>query len=133
MVRRNFRRFVAQGAVALRGTLVARSAGGGRAKEVERLSRTVIMSTAGDDPPPPEEAPLEGRRASGGVAGQAGDKCGEEALGKDGEHDVEVDVQVDLLEQASAQNARTTRESLVDGHPPGVPPDERRLWCRGCC
>ena len=60
---------------------------------------------AGDGSGGVEEAALEGVGGGGGVAGQPAAQRGAEGLGQDGEHDVEVDVEVTAADSASALKA----------------------------
>src|SRR5258708_2698985 len=63
---------------------------------------------------------------SGAAAGKPGTQRGGEGLGEDGEHDVQVDVEVDGGRQGvGAERADDFREPLFDGHPAGVLGHER--------
>ena len=56
--------------------------------------------------PAVSKAPLEGVGGGGGVAGsEPVPERGEQGLGQDAQHDVEVDVELTVEDRASAQNA----------------------------
>src|SRR6266542_3062087 len=72
-----------------------------------------------------EEAALEGVGGGGGVAGQPRAQGGQQGLGQHGEHDVEVDVEVDGAgERVGVKGADDLGQALFDGHAAGVVADQ---------
>src|SRR6266540_3554033 len=72
-----------------------------------------------------QEAALQGVGGGGVVAGQSGAEGGQQGLGQHGEHDVEVDVEVDGAGQGvGAEGADDLGQALFDGHAAGVLGDQ---------